>query len=203
MSSKVAETKKGSVKDAEHKPDFSKCPVHKTGAAVHKIWRSWPLFILVSTLIFLRFGGYNWGMQFLGFHAGCEVTFTVPDMNCDDLSAKLVDNAQNCAQYFPSVRENQYTNIENNGSTLTMKHVTPVHRYVDDVSFTFVTDSEGGCVAKASSKSEPFSYLDYCTNFCNSWNLFRNIESVNWTSNKCSPGCPPEHGKETGSCDKY
>ena len=69
-------------------------------------------------------------------------------------------------------------------------HTTPIHRYVDDLTFTFIEGSDPTCLVDVShrsqqkkcspdplllwqaySQSETLSLLDYGTNYCNLRNL--------------------------------
>jgi len=54
------------------------------------------------------------------------------------------------------------------------QHETPVHHYVDDIEFWNFKQSGDDVVVDSGSKSEPNSFYDYDTNFCNIFNLFRN-----------------------------
>merc|ERR1719412_421617 len=49
-------------------------------------------------------------------------------------------------------------------------HTTPIHRYVDDLTFQFIP-KDFGCLVDAFSQSETLSLLDYGTNYCNLFNL--------------------------------
>ena len=51
-------------------------------------------------------------------------------------------------------------------------HKTPVHKYVDDISFALSAASATACSAKAFSTSETwYAVLDQGTNYCNLHNL--------------------------------
>ena len=67
------------------------------------------------------------------------------------------------------------------GDSLHIQHETPEKHYIDDVYFSF-SDSDSECIISAKSKSEPNSYYDYDTNFCNIFNLFRDgtAEKLNY-----------------------
>merc|ERR1719209_264946 len=56
---------------------------------------------------------------------------------------------------------------------------TPIHRYVDDLTFTFVEGSDPTCLVDAYSVSETLSLLDYGTNYCNLFNLMDGSGLVN------------------------
>merc|ERR1719352_1362345 len=58
-------------------------------------------------------------------------------------------------------------------------HTTPIHRYVDDLTFTFVEGSDPTCLVDAYSVSETLSLLDYGTNYCNLFNLMDGSGLVN------------------------
>lgn len=44
---------------------------------------------------------------------------------------------------------------------------TPVHHYTDDIIFQYFPNEDGSCHVSSKSKSEPLSYYDYETNYCN------------------------------------
>lgn len=51
-------------------------------------------------------------------------------------------------------------------------HTTPVHLYVDDLTFTLQSTGTDSCTVEAFSTSETwYAYLDYGTNYCNLRNL--------------------------------
>ena len=77
-------------------------------------------------------------------------------------------------------------------------HTTPIHRYVDDLTFTFIEGSDPTCLVDVSlrfeqkkcsldpllllqaySQSETLSLLDYGTNYCNLFNLMDGSGLVN------------------------
>merc|ERR1712217_724906 len=59
----------------------------------------------------------------------------------------------------------------NDGLITNGTHTTPIHRYVDNLSFKFVPMSDGACLVDAYSQSTPESILDYGTDYCNLFNL--------------------------------
>eukprot|EP00486_Rosalina_sp_Unknown_P007770 CAMPEP_0201580598 /NCGR_PEP_ID=MMETSP0190_2-20130828/51301_1 /ASSEMBLY_ACC=CAM_ASM_000263 /TAXON_ID=37353 /ORGANISM="Rosalina sp." /LENGTH=127 /DNA_ID=CAMNT_0048016999 /DNA_START=215 /DNA_END=598 /DNA_ORIENTATION=+ len=61
-------------------------------------------------------------------------------------------------------------------------HTTPVHHYTDDIEFFDFTQNGQDVVVGTGSKSEPNSFYDYDTNFCNIFNLFRNgnVSTLNY-----------------------
>ena len=53
-----------------------------------------------------------------------------------------------------------------------MKHLTPVHRYVDSVQFSFKEQDQNSCKIEGFSESDLwYAYLDKGTNYCNLRNL--------------------------------
>merc|ERR1712083_894332 len=62
-----------------------------------------------------------------------------------------------------------YKHTGTDGWVTTGTHTTPIHRYVDDLTFTLIP--ENGCIIEGHSISETLSVLDFGTNFCNLFNL--------------------------------
>lgn len=112
------------------------------------------------------------------FHAQCEVQWTLNE-DCTSAQTKIVDqmNAwdnEDCGTQpgdtEPNGQKCLYHWTGNDGLTTTGTHTTPIHRYVDEMTFTFIPTSNG-CLVDALSRSTPESILDFGTNYCNLFNL--------------------------------
>merc|ERR1719410_1765208 len=118
-------------------------------------------------------------------HAECSVKWTV-SLDCEGTQQKIVDQMnlwdnEDCGtkpgDTSPHGQKCLYKHTGNDGLTTTGTHPTPIARYVDDLTFTFVPGD--GCLVDAYSRSETLSLLDYGTNYCNLFNLMDGSGLVN------------------------
>ncbi|XP_062616504.1 uncharacterized protein LOC134278200 [Saccostrea cucullata] len=107
-------------------------------------------------------------------HASCKVDWTF-GTSCDDVKAKIKSqiaawtSADGCAS---GGEKCLYTFKSESGNTLKATHETPVHHYVDDLTFTFTQVDASSCKVHGYSTSETwYAHLDYSTNYCNLNNL--------------------------------
>merc|ERR1719150_39904 len=130
---------------------------------------------MMSALLFVSaFIGYVSAM-----HASCDMTLTVKSVTISALNSSLVKMVESRQGYSSSC---VYASLGNEFCGYSVKslspsldhfqHETPTHHYVDDVKFSEWKQSGNDVVVDAYSKSEPNSYYDYDTNFCNIFNLF-------------------------------
>merc|ERR1719471_718570 len=118
-------------------------------------------------------------------HAECSVKWTV-SIDCEMTQQKIVDQMnlwdnEDCGTQpgdtQPNGQKCLYKHTGTNGLVTKGTHTTPIHRYVDDLTFTFVPGD--GCLVDAYSRSETLSLLDYGTNYCNLFNLMDGSGLVN------------------------
>merc|ERR1712079_901074 len=111
-------------------------------------------------------------------HAECSVKWTV-SIDCEGTQQKIIDQMnlwdnEDCrtqpGDTSPNGQKCLYKHTGSDGLTTTGTHTTPIHRYVDDLTFKFVP-SDSGCLVDANSISETLSLLDFGTNYCNLFNL--------------------------------
>merc|ERR1712001_221568 len=130
------------------------------------------LLILASFLVMTSGFPKDW------FHAECSVKRPV-SVDCEKTQEMIVnqmnvwDNEDCGTQPGDSSPHGQkclYKHTGSEGLTTTGTHTTPIHRYVDDLTFKFVPN-DSGCLVDANSISESLSYLDFGTNYCNLFNL--------------------------------
>mmetsp|Transcript_20450 Transcript_20450/g.32744 ORF Transcript_20450/g.32744 Transcript_20450/m.32744 type:complete len:171 (+) Transcript_20450:64-576(+) len=115
-------------------------------------------------------------------HASCSMTLTVKNTTPSQLNATLVEmvqsrrefDASTCAYADQKAEFCGYKVISVTADLDHFQHETPEKHYVDDISFQNFKQQGSDVVVSAGSKSEPNSYYDYDTNFCNIFNLFRN-----------------------------
>ncbi|XP_048756014.1 uncharacterized protein LOC125666773 [Ostrea edulis] len=107
-------------------------------------------------------------------HASCKVDWTF-GTSCDDVKTKIKaqiaawTSADGCAS---GGEKCLYTFKSDNSNTLTATHTTPVHHYVDDLTFTFTPTDASSCKVHGYSTSETwYAHLDSSTNYCNLRNL--------------------------------
>jgi len=103
-------------------------------------------------------------------HTHCYMNYVFKE-NCDDIFHYLT----NQVKYFnvTEVRENNYTLISADAENLILKaiHTTTLKLYIDDLKFVFGQSLT--CNIRGESESRTISIYDYCTNYCNLFNLFR------------------------------
>merc|ERR1711936_1180866 len=139
---------------------------------------------LIMKNILLALFSFNFFMGFSEalFHAECKVKWTL-SIPCNEAQIKIVDqmnawdnedcgtrpgdtepNGQKCLYHWTG--SSGFVPAKTNGT-----HTTPIHRYVDNLEFSFVPIGCFGCRIDAYSQSTPESILDYGTNYCNLFNL--------------------------------
>jgi len=119
------------------------------------------------------------------FHAECSVKWTLSE-SCESVQEKIVNQMmawdnEDCGtkpgDNKPNGQKCLYKHTGNDGMVTSGTHTTPIHRYIDDLTFTFVPGT--GCLVDAHSISETLSLLDYGTNYCNLFNLMDGSGLVN------------------------
>jgi len=118
-------------------------------------------------------------------HAECSVKWTLSE-SCESAQEKIINQMilwdnEDCGtkpgDNSPHGQKCLYKHTGTTGLETTGTHTTPIHRYVDDLTFTFVPGD--GCLVDAHSISETLSLLDYGTNYCNLFNLMDGSGLVN------------------------
>merc|ERR1711963_181612 len=142
------------------------------------------LFAFTIALLFCIFQFADMFSFSYPWHASCQVEWVVPG-TCESIKTQLIDQMNlwegdsNCGKVSdtcPSLPCGQnclyeFTEVDSEG-TLKAKHLTPVKRYVDSLSFKFIGESNGNCKIEAYSRSDLwYAVLDYGTNYCNLRNL--------------------------------
>jgi len=141
------------------------------------------LFACVCVILFAIFQtadvfSYPW-------HASCKIDWIVPG-SCENIRTQLVsqmnqwEGDSNCGQIsddcpsLPCGQNCLYEFIETQADgTLKGRHLTPVKRYVDSLTFKFEDQSNASsCKIDAYSRSDLwYAILDFGTNYCNLRNL--------------------------------
>ncbi|CAB4005527.1 uncharacterized protein LOC113672371, partial [Paramuricea clavata] len=108
-------------------------------------------------------------------HASCKIDWSF-GINCTTVNTKIVSQIknwtsdENCKKY--GGEKCLYTLISSTATEIKATHETPAHHYVDDLSFSFTTPSQGNCAVHGYSTSETwYAVLDDGTNYCNLHNL--------------------------------
>jgi len=117
-------------------------------------------------------------------HASCSIQWTFGE-NCENMKEGLVKQIElwrtnaNCG----TGQKCLYNKISLDGNVLKAIHTTPVRKYIDDLTFTFQTNSKTkGCDVTGFSTSRTwYAVLDFGTNYCNLHNL---IEGAGYTKDK-------------------
>ncbi|OWF35757.1 uncharacterized protein LOC110442550 [Mizuhopecten yessoensis] len=110
-------------------------------------------------------------------HASCKTALTF-GVSCDTVRTKLVSqinlwkSRDLCKINTPELNEKcLYAMVSSDASVLKATHETPLHPYIDDISFAFTTKGSG-CGVEGYSRSRTwYAYLDSGTNYCNMNNL--------------------------------
>jgi len=115
------------------------------------------------------------------WHASCKVKWELPELPCSLVKTKLLQQIkewqgeENCKIGTPDINEKCLYSLasDNTDTVVRAVHETPVKRYKDDLSFTFLQDDDDqGCLLDGYSTSRLwYAHLDYSTNFCNLFNL--------------------------------
>ncbi|KAK3611300.1 hypothetical protein CHS0354_015714 [Potamilus streckersoni] len=138
-------------------------------------------------------------------HASCKVEWTF-GISCDQVKQRLVSQfeawktADNCAS---GGEKCLYTLKTNTDTMVAGTHETPVHHYIDDVSFT-LTPSGSTCSVSGSSRSEIwYAVLDYGTNYCNMHNLITGsgLDKVSGYTEKTNDDVCTQYS--SADCEKY
>ncbi|XP_052813857.1 uncharacterized protein LOC128240905 [Mya arenaria] len=109
-------------------------------------------------------------------HASCKLDWVI-GQSCSDVKTALVTqantwhDASNCPN--GAGEKCLYTVKSDADLKITLTHETPVHHYVDDITFTFAAGTTAGtCAVHGYSTSETwYAVLDQSTNYCNMRNL--------------------------------
>lgn len=107
------------------------------------------------------------------FHANCAMQVTYPSQDCHQVHINLERTIRSFtpepfAGGVYAVKES--TPDDYIWSTRT----TPVKKYVDDILFE-VEQQGDDCLVKSKSRSQSFSVYDFETNYCNMYNVHRDI----------------------------
>lgn len=109
-------------------------------------------------------------------HASCKMQVAFNETSCADVAAALKkagDAMSNfdCTGPKGNGEKCGYSITTATATEVKGTHKTPVHKYVDDISWALSAAGEG-CAAKAFSTSETwYAVLDQGTNYCNLHNL--------------------------------
>lgn len=138
------------------------------------------LSFCVGSLLCTLFGGSITLFKVGGpLHASCKVNWNIGS-SCQDTTQKIINqigkwNGTDCTgpqgdgekcRYALTGRKDSSTN-----TILSATHTTPVHKYVDDLTFT-LTPMGSSCQVQGYSTSETwYAHLDFGTNYCNLKNL--------------------------------
>jgi len=143
------------------------------------------LFVLilsfcVGSVLCSLFGGSITLFRLTGpLHAQCKVNWNFGS-SCQDSTKMIIDqigkwNGTVCSGPNGDGEKCRYALVKRTDSPtntiLTATHTTPVHEYVDDLTFT-LTSSGSECQVQGYSTSETwYAHLDFGTNYCNLHNL--------------------------------
>jgi hypothetical protein len=102
----------------------------------------------------------------------------------------------------PNVAESNYTFVSSENGVIKAMHTSPVHFYVDNITFNLkAASAPNTCAVAGVSTSTPTSIYDFSTNYCNMENLLRDLPTSIQVSESVSLLTCPFHDKTM--CDKY
>ncbi|XP_037090216.1 uncharacterized protein LOC119110480 [Pollicipes pollicipes] len=139
-------------------------------------------------------------------HASCKADWTF-GQSCADAMGAIVDQMKawagpdGCANGGEKCLY-EYTSTE--GNVVRGTHTTPVHKYVDDLEFTFTDAADGSCAMHGFSTSETiYAVLDSSTNYCNMKNLITGagLDQGDGYSETASDDKCTQYS--SANCDKY
>eukprot|EP00118_Oscarella_pearsei_P024618 m.306438 g.306438 ORF g.306438 m.306438 type:complete len:162 (+) comp41237_c0_seq1:158-643(+) len=139
-------------------------------------------------------------------HASCHLTWSFPDTNCSTIQTALVNQIKlwGPSKSCGSTEKCHYTLDSATGTEMKLKHKTPVHKYVDDVSFSLVGSGNASCTVKGFSTSEIwYAVLDDGTNYCNMHNLLTGagLDKLSGFTEEAEDSSCTEYS--SANCDKY
>lgn len=125
----------------------------------------------MKTLVFLALLGAFICTEAYPVHASCKLTWTFT-VNCTFVNNALVNQIKTWSGGSCGSGEKcMYTLKSASASDIELTHTTPVHKYIDDVSFKFSGSGNACSVAGFSTSETWYAHLDYSTNYCNMRNL--------------------------------
>merc|ERR1712241_140202 len=118
----------------------------------------------------------------------------------------LEGTGENCKK-CPCGQKCLYVHKQTSNNVVKGSHITPVIRYVDDISFTVLDSGESFCSLKGHSFSTGPAYYDFTTNYCNMRNLMVGaglVELEGYKEESSTDLCMQyDKIKAFGDCNKY
>ena len=117
--------------------------------------------------------------SFDAFHAHCAITVNFQEASCLDSFNAMKDFIET-AHPEPGAGGTYKIWDATEEEMIWATRTTPKKKYVDDIMFEFIGDPTDfrakGCSVKGRSRSQSLSYYDYSTNYCNMWNVMKQVE---------------------------
>merc|ERR1712198_66746 len=137
----------------------------------------------------------------------CEKRHFLPDKRGPPLVPVTLEGTGETCKKCPCGQKCLYVHKKTTSSKVSGSHITPVIRYVDDLSFTVLTSSESSCTLKGHSFSTGPAYYDFTTNYCNLRNLMvgTGLASLEGYKEESSTDLCMQYDKikAYGNCNKY
>ncbi|KAL4222700.1 hypothetical protein ACF0H5_018741 [Mactra antiquata] len=128
-------------------------------------------------------------------------------MSCNDVMIHLIQqvNTWNTADNCPNGAGEKclYSMTSQEIDKLVVTHETPVHHYIDTITFTFMGSGSSCSVHGYSSSNTWYAVLDYSTNYCNMRNLLEgaNLHTTAGFTETTSDSICTQYSNR--NCDKY
>merc|ERR1711872_199360 len=137
----------------------------------------------------------------------CEQRFFLSDKRGPPLVPVNLEGAGETCEKCPCGQKCLYVHKETTPSKVSGSHITPVIRYVDDLSFTVLASNENSCTLKGHSFSTGPAWYDYTTNYCNLRNLMvgTGLANIEGYEEESSTDLCMQYDKikAFGNCNKY
>ena len=153
-----------------------------------------------------KFLGLQGFPSFDSFHAHCAMSVTFADKSCQDAYNVMKDRIEAWTpEPLAGGVYKLYDAIEDERIWAT--RTTPKKHYVDDILFEYFGDSKDfqakGCTVSAKSRSQSLSYYDYDTNFCNMWNVLKEVSGPGMTIKVDQCKFQPKEEEIAATCAVY
>jgi len=142
---------------------------------------------------------------FYPLHASCKIEYQFQAQTCDDVKAALVKQLDlwkgtECGDGDNVHQRCRYHLVKETTNKIVATHVTPLKKYIDDMTMDF-TASDTGCHVHAFSTSRLwYAFLDFGTNYCNSHNLVVGTGLQNYSESTKDSICTQYSSR---NCSRY
>eukprot|EP00090_Calanus_glacialis_P012731 TRINITY_DN21351_c0_g1_i3.p1 TRINITY_DN21351_c0_g1~~TRINITY_DN21351_c0_g1_i3.p1 ORF type:complete len:197 (+),score=40.71 TRINITY_DN21351_c0_g1_i3:47-637(+) len=137
----------------------------------------------------------------------CEQRFFLPDQRGPPLVPVTLEGTGEACEKCPCGQQCMYVHTETSQNIVKGSHITPVIRYVDNISFQVLSGDDDSCKIKGHSFSTGPAWYDYTTNYCNMRNLMVGaglVELEGYKEESSTDLCMQyDRIMEFGNCNKF